>query len=510
MSKGCVYLVGAGPGDPGLITVRGMELISKADVVVYDNLIPRNLLEHVRPGAELMYVGKQASQHTLGQSDINKLLVEKALGGAIVVRLKGGDPFVFGRGGEEAIEIAKAGLDFEVVPGITAGIAAPAYAGIPVTHRTLASNVGLITGHETPDKADSDLDFEALAKWNGTLVFYMGVANLELICKRLMAHGLDTQTPAALVRWGTTSRQHVVTGTVQNIAGVAGEAGIKPPALIVIGQVVQLREQLNWFESRPLFGRRIVVTRARTQASSLTVKLERLGAEVIEMPTIKISEPEDNQPMLDAIAELASFDWVVFTSANAVDAFFRTLEKAGMDCRALGANRICSIGPATAARLAGCGIRPDVQPEKFLSKKIAGAIQSVETLNGKKVLCPRADIAPPNLVEDLQTAGAVVREVTAYRTEPDCSNAEKVAQLLSDNQLHWITFSSSSTVKNFFHSISPDKIRASVVHLASIGPITSQTLEQHGFSPDEEADAHTIDGLVNAILRSEETDGEEV
>lgn len=504
MSKGCVYLVGSGPGDPGLITVRGMELLSRADVVVYDNLIPRALLSHVRPDAELIYVGKQASRHTLKQGGINKLLIEKALGGADVVRLKGGDPFVFGRGGEEALEITEAGLDFEVVPGITSGIAGPMYAGIAVTHRTLASNVGLITGHETPDKDDSSLDFDVLAKWKGTLVFYMGVANLGRICERLQAGGLDGDTPVAVIQWATTTRQRVVTGTVRNIAQLCTDAGIKPPALIVVGQVVQLREKLNWFESRPLFGRRIVVTRSRRQASALTAKLEELGAEVIEMPAIKISEPQDLQPIRDAVGQLASVDWVVFTSANAVDGFFAVLDQAGLDSRALGGNRICSVGPVTTARLASRGICPDVQPGKFVGKEVAGAIEASEPLAGKKVLCPRSDIAPPDLIDSLTAAGAEVREVVAYRTQPDCSGAEEVDRLLSEDQLHWITFTSSSTVKNFFGSIDPQKVRGSAVRLAAIGPVTTEALAEHQFSPDVEATPHTIDGLTNAILKGEE------
>ena len=527
MSKGCIYLVGTGPGDPGLITVRGMDLLACADVVVYDYLIPQRLLENVPPGAELIYVGKRAGQHTMRQGDINKLLVEKARAGAKVVRLKGGDPFVFARGGEEALVAVEAGVDFEVVPGITAGIAGPAYAGIPVTHRTLAGNVGLVTGHETPDKANSDLDFEALAKWKGTLVFYMGVANLPTICRRLIACGLDDQTPAAVIQWATVPRQRTVTGTVGNIAQVAVEADIKPPALIVIGQAVQLREKLNWFESRPLFGRRIVVTRSRSQSADLTSRLERLGAEVIEMPTIRITEPPDPQPLCRAIDELADFDWIVFTSANAVDAFMGAVGQAGRDSRALGENRICSIGPGTAASLAKFGLRPDVQPEKFLSlsrrrgrgadrplrpdvqskkflsSEITPAIGAVESLDGKKVLCPRSDLAPPDLIEDLRAAGAVVHEVVAYHVEPDCSGAEKVAAMLADDELHWITFTSCSTVTSFFNSIRAQQVRESAVRLASIGPITSKALGEHGLSPDRQADRHTIDGLVDAIAEAE-------
>ncbi|MDP6046247.1 MAG: uroporphyrinogen-III C-methyltransferase, partial [Phycisphaerae bacterium] len=291
MSDGCVYLVGAGPGDPGLITVRGRDLLRRADAVVYDNLAARSLLSEVRSDAEMIYVGKQASAHTMKQPDINALLVRLGMEGKQVVRLKGGDPFVFGRGGEEALELVEAGVAFEVVPGITAGIAALAYAGIPITHRNVTSSMALITGHETPDKEESDLDYEALANWPGTLGFYMGVKNLPKIAASLIAHGKDPATPAALVRWGTSTRQETVTGTLETITDVATAAGIKPPALIVVGHVVSLREKISWFENRPLFGKRIVVTRARLQASRVTAQLEELGAEAIELPAIRIEPP---------------------------------------------------------------------------------------------------------------------------------------------------------------------------------------------------------------------------
>ncbi len=508
MSKGCIYLVGAGPGDPGLITMRGVELLTRADVVVYDYLVSTRLLAHAPANAERIYVGKKAGKHTLAQGDINKLLVDKAKAGATVVRLKGGDPFVFGRGGGGALEAVESGIDYEVVPGITSGVAGPAYAGIPVTHRGLASNLGLITGHETPDKPDSDLDFEALAKWRGTLVFYMGVSNLERICTSLRQHGLDGQTPGALVRWGTTSRQRVVTGTLETLPQVARDAGIEPPALIVIGEVVQLRDQLKWFDSRPLLQRTIVVTRARSQASTLSKQLDQLGAEVVEMPAIRIAPPKDDQPLREAVANLEDFDWVVFTSANGVDAFFEVLHRAGLDSRALSSNRICSTGPVTAERLASHGITSDAQPEKYLGSEIARAIDSAGGLDGKKVLCPRADIAPRDMIDDLEARGATVQEVVAYRTIPDCSGAEQVADLLAENQLSWITFTSSSTVKFFFGAISQEKIRSSSVRLASIGPVTSGTLKEFGLTADAEAEQHTVDGLVCAILQAEESEGE--
>jgi len=503
VKKGCVYLVGAGPGDPGLITVRGRELLSQADVIVYDYLVCSRLLTYAKSGAEMIYVGKQSGSHTLRQEQINDLLVRRARDGATVVRLKGGDPFVFGRGGEEMLELAEAGIAFEVVPGITAAIAAAAYAGIPVTHRRLASNFGLITGHEAPDKADSDLDFQALANWKGTLAFYMGVTNLAAICKSLIDHGLSGQTPAALIRWGTTSRQRVLTGTVSELPKQAVNTKFKPPAVLIIGKVVSLRDKLKWFELRPLFGRRIVVTRARPQISGLTAAFERLGAEVIEMPTIRIEAPEEPGTLERSVTELDAFDWIIFTSANGIDAFFSALERAGLDSRALGSLKLCTIGPATAERLSCFGLQSDLQPEKFISIEIVSALASQEDLSGMRILCPRADIAPAAMVDALGAQGALVREVTAYRTVPDGSGAEDVAALLAKNEIDWITFTSSSTVKNFFDVMKSKTPRLDKVGLASIGPATSTTLGQFGFTPTVEAEPYTIEGLVGAIVARE-------
>ncbi|MDK1032102.1 MAG: uroporphyrinogen-III C-methyltransferase, partial [Planctomycetia bacterium] len=486
MTKGCVYLVGAGPGDPGLITVRGREVLSKADVVVYDHLVSPRLLDYAPAGAERVYVGKQASAHTLSQEQINQLLVERARGGDAVVRLKGGDPFVFGRGGEEALALVDAGLSFEVVPGVTAGIAAAAYAGIPVTHRLLASNIGLITGHEAPDKCESALDWQALANWKGTLGFYMGVASLPRICRELIDHGLDPDTPAALIRWGTTPRQEVLTGTVADVPALAEEADFKPPAIIIIGQVVALREKLTWYERRPLFAQRIVVTRARSQASRLSRRLEQLGAEVIEVPTIRIEPPEDAHDLKQAIDDRASFEWIIFTSVNGVDAFWGALAERGLDSRALASNKICAIGPATAERLGHFGIRPDAQPPRFTGAAVVETLASLQDLSGVGILCPRADIAPSDLPEALAALGARVRNVVAYRTVPESSDAAAVAEMFARDEIDWLTFTSSSTVKNFFSVVSPDQLRswpAGKVRIASIGPSTSAAVRDAGFAP---------------------------
>jgi len=506
MAKGRAYLVGAGPGDPGLITLRGVEALQQADVVLYDALSCPRLLEHAPPSAELIYVGKQAGKHTLCQDEINELLVARVQAGSVVVRLKGGDPFVFGRGGEEALALADAGLDFDVVPGITAGLAGPAYAGIPVTHRHMAVSLALITGHEAPGKEQSDLDFDALAAWGGTLVFYMGVKNLPRICEELVSHGLAFDTPAAVIRWAATPRQEVVTSTLGELPDAVEAAGIKPPAIIVVGKVVSLRDKLRWFERRGLFGRRIVVTRARPQASDLTARIEALGAEVIEMPTIRIAPPADPGPLDRAAGEIATFDWIVFTSANGVDALFEALGRSGLDARALSGVKVASIGPATAKRLADRGIRADAQPAKFVSTEIADTLAAAGPLDGSRILCPRADIAPKGLVLDLESRGAEVRDVAAYATAPDAAGSDLVLEMLGRDELHWITFTSSSTVKNFFAAVDAGRVRAASVRLASIGPVTSETIRSFELNPSVEAESHTIAGLVEAILVKEQAE----
>ena len=503
MSRGRVYLVGAGPGDPGLLTLRGREVLALAEVVVYDALVSPRLLDYAPPAAERVYVGKRSSKHTLSQENINRLLVERAGRGKCVVRLKGGDPYVFGRGGEEALALVEAGLEFEVVPGVTAAVAAAAYAGIPVTHRKLASSVGLVTGHEADDKEDSALDWDALARWKGTLVFYMGVANLPTIAGNLLRHGLRPETPAAVIHWGTTPRQRVVTGDLRSLPGLVEAAGITAPALILVGAVVALRERLNWFERRPLFGRRIVVTRSRAQASELAANLEALGAEVIEAPAIRIEPAEDATGLRQAVADRDAFDWIVFTSTNGVDAYFETLAGMGLDARALAGRRIAAIGPATAERLARLGIRADLQPERFTGAAVAAALAAGQDLAGVRILLPRADIAPKELTEALASKGALVREVVAYRTVPDLSNVETVSRMLAANEIDWLTFTSSSTVQNFVDAVGRDRVKASRARIASIGPTTSATLRSFGLEPAVEADPHTIPALIDAIVKGE-------
>jgi len=517
MSRGRVYLVGAGPGDPGLLTLRGREVLAMADVVVFDALVSERLLEHAPPAAERIYVGKHASHHTLEQEEINRLLVDRALAGATVVRLKGGDPMVFGRGGEEALALAEAGIPMEIVPGVTAGVAAAAYAGIPVTHRRLASAVAFVTGHEADPsfaaaalplrredaKTASALDWDALARWPGTLVFYMGVATLPAIAANLIGRGLAAETPAAVIHRGTTPRQKVVAGTLAALPRLAEEAGIGPPALIVVGRVVALRDRLAWFERRPLFGRRIVVTRARAQASVLTAHLESLGAEVIEAPAIRIEPPEDPTALREAARTPQAFDWIVLTSASGVDALFDALAAEGLDARALAPCRMAAIGPATAARLASRGIRADLVPETFTAAAVIAALAARQTLAGVRVLLARADIAPKEPADALAARGAIVREVVAYRTVSDFSNSGSVAAALDRGEVDWLTFTSSSTVKNFLDGVGADRIRASRARIASIGPTTSATLRQAGLEATVEAEEHTIPALVEAIVTRE-------
>jgi uroporphyrinogen III methyltransferase/synthase len=501
-SKGVVYLVGAGPGDPGLITVRGLEIIRRADVIVYDYLAAPTLLRHVRENAELIYVGKKGGDHTLSQDGINALIVEKAKAGATVARLKGGDPFIFGRGGEEAEVLIDAGIPFEIVPGVTSAIAAPAYAGIPLTHRKFTSTVAFITGHEDPDKETSSIDWTALAKGIGTLVFMMGVKNLPQIAGSLIRHGKPADTPVALVRWGTTSRQQTVSGTLATIVERVKQAGLKAPAVIVVGDVVQLRDRMKWFDNRPLLGKRIVVTRARAQASDLIRHLSELGADCLEHPTITIEPPADWAPLDQALDRIAEYDWLIFTSVNGVRFFFERLFGRGRDVRALGRIGTAVIGPATAAKLFEFGLTSDIVPESYQAEAVVTAFEEKDVA-GQKILLPRAAEARPILPEQLSKMGAMVDEVPVYRTRPAEEGVDRLVEQLESGSIDMITFTSSSTVTNFKSLLPRDRFDELIrrVTVASIGPITSETARKLGFKVHLTADSFTIPGLVASIVR---------
>jgi uroporphyrinogen III methyltransferase / synthase len=497
-----IYLVGSGPGDPGLFTIKGLRILKVADAVVYDRLAPEALLRQANPDAERIYVGKKPGNPTLSQEEISDLLVELGRAGKTVVRLKGGDPYVFGRGGEEALALIEAGLPFEVVPGVTSGIAAPAYAGIPVTHRGISTSVTLVTGHEDPTKGSPDVDWEKLANGAETLVLYMGVGRLKEISTRLMEAGMSRQTPVACIRWGTVAEQRTVTGTLQDIAGRVADAGLKPPAIIVVGGVVALRQSgLDWFERRPLFGRRIVVTRARTQAGELSAELERLGAEVLEFPTIEIVPPEDFGPLDAAIRELDSFGLIVFTSVNGVDAFLDRLRHHGLDLRAVRRDaKVAAIGPATAERIEQAGLRVDVVPEEYMAEALIGALD-IDRLAGERVLIPRAKVAREILPEKLRESGAEVVVPPAYQSVPLAEGKEEVSVHLRSGEIDCVTFTASSTVENFVGAFGAEEAARLLdeTKVACIGPITADTARKYGLRVDTEAKEYTIPGLIEAV-----------
>jgi len=502
MTQGKVYLVGAGPGDPGLFTLKGKECIRASDVLIYDYLASPALLSYASPDVEIIYVGKKEGTHTLPQADINKLIVQKALEGHVVTRLKGGDPFVFGRGGEEAEALTAKGIPFEVVPGVTSGVAAAAYAGIPITHRDLTSTMAFVTGHEHPDKETSNVNWPCLAKGIGTLVFFMGVKNLPDIVKQLVRHGRPAATPVALVRWGTTPRQLTVTGTLENIVERVRTAGLKAPAIIIVGEVVKLRETLKWFEGRPLMGKTIVVTRARAQASDLVFRLEALGADCFECPTIRMAPPEDTEALDSAIDNISTYHWLIFTSVNGVTAFFDRFFALGRDVRALGHIRTATVGPATAERLFSYGVRSDLMPDSFRGEAVAAAFAK-EDIQGKHILLPRAAKARAVIPLELAKMGAVVSDVPAYQTIRDHRNVDRLMDLLRAKRADLITFTSSSTAKNFKALFNDEAFEtlAADIPVAAIGPITADTAVSLGFRLDLVAEEYTIPGLCSAVLK---------
>lgn len=501
MKKGFVFLVGAGPGDPGLFTIKGKSVLEKADVVVYDRLVSNQILSWAPVNAELIYVGKASGNHALPQEEINALLVKKAKEGKVVVRLKGGDPFLFGRGGEEALYVREHGIDFEIVPGITSAIAVPAYAGIPVTHRDNNSTLHIVTGHEKPGKQESSINWQQLAQDMGTIVFLMGVENLEYITKSLMANGKNPETPVALIRWGTLPEQETLIGTLEDIVEKVREANFKPPAVIVVGEVVNLRESLSWVENKPLWGKRIIVTRARAQASGLVEKISELGGFPIEFPTISIEKAENYTALHNAFKNISNYDWIVFTSVNAVEIFFEEFRKVNMDIRDLKDIKICAIGPATRESLEKKGIIVNTMPDEYRAEGIIEELKG-EIKPGNWVLLPRARGARSILPEALKEWGAHVNEIYIYKAVAEKRVSKEMFEEIMDGNVDFITFTSSSTVHNFINIVGLDNaLRINKkTKIACIGPITAKTAQEAGLTIDIVAEKYTIDGLITAIV----------
>lgn len=504
---GTCALVGAGPGDLGLVTLRAKECIESAEVLVYDYLCNPEMLKWAPESAERIYAGKKAGAHTLGQEEINALLIEKASAGKRVVRLKGGDPFVFGRGGEEAQALAAAGVEFEIVPGVTSAVAGPAYAGIPVTQRGVASHVTFFTGHEDPTKSDGNLetcasgssvDLAALARLGGTQVMLMGVERLDAITKEMLSHGVRADMPVALIRWATTSRQETLVGTVANIASRVAERGFAAPAVAVFGEVVALRKELNWFEDRPLAGKRIIVTRTRTQAGALTKQLAQLGADVLELPTIRIEPPSDLRAFAEVVQDSHGYDWIIFTSPNGVNSFFDLFYKLYDDAREIGAAKIAAIGPATAQRIKEFHLHVDLQPTEFVAEALVREFKKQGGVENLRILLARAEKARDVLPKELAAMGGIVDEGLAYRTVPETRDDNGARRRLVEEGADLITFTSSSTVENF---MALDLPWPTGMQVASIGPVTSKTARDLGLNVDVEARRHDVPGLVDAIRK---------
>lgn len=482
MSK--VYLVGAGPGDPDLITVKGRELLASADSILYDHLASDHLLTYARPDAERLYVGKKKAEHAYTQEEICALLVERGRRGLNVVRLKGGDPFIFGRGGEEAEALADAGVPFEIVPGVTAPLGIAAYTGVPLTHREHTSVVTFVTGH-----AVDQIDWSKIGLAE-TLVVFMGLSSIREIAREIVKRGRAPETPTMAVRWGTRPDQHTVTGTLASIADQVEQSGLRPPATIIIGEVVRLRERLDWFEHLPLFGKRVVVTRAREQAPELSMRLRALAAAVIELPVIALEPPRDPGPLNAAIERLEGYDWLIFTSVNGVRFFLESLDRSGRDLRAL-RGRLCAIGPATRAALERLHLKVDRMPGEYVAEELIRMFTE-EEISGKRVLLPRAAVARDVIPDALLRRGASVDVVETYR------NAVPPIDWGEWRNPHWVTFTSSSTVRNFVESGGRERLAG--VRVASIGPVTSAKARELGVRVDAEAREYTMDGLVQALV----------
>ena len=500
MNKGIVYLVGSGPGDPGLITLRGVECLSRAEVIVYDYLANEQLLNHAPASAERIYAGKIGGRHNQDQDEINTLLVKKGREGKIVVRLKGGDPFVFGRGGEECQALHEAGVPFEIVPGVTASFGASAYAGIPLTHRDYTASVTLVTGQEGKNKDESQIDWERLSHGNGTIVFYMGIKTLRHNMERLIQHGKNPQTPVALVRWGTLPKQQVLIGTLADIADHAEAHGFKPPAVTIVGEVVTMREKLRWFDARPLFGKKLMVTRAVAQAGEFATMLTERGAAVIECPTIRLVEPEQWEPLDAALRILSSYDWLVLTSGNAVRALFQRLETLGLDARALGGCRVCALGPKTAEAIKAFGVRADLVASDYRAEGVVAEFAKMD-ITAQKILYPRADRAREAIPRELFSMGALVDCPVVYRTILPEKLPPEAIFALEKRSVDCITFTSSSTVQNLARMLGEDRMLDMLkgVAIASIGPVTSRSCRELGLKVDIEPSEYTLTALADAV-----------
>jgi uroporphyrinogen III methyltransferase/synthase len=495
-NKGLCILAGAGPGDIGLLTLRAKEVLEQAEVVVYDYLCNPEILKLAPADAEIVFAGKKSGEHVLRQDEINQLLVDRTQKGKRVVRLKGGDPFVFGRGGEEAEALAAAGLAFEIVPGISSAIAVPAYAGIPLTHRDFASSFTVFTGHEDPTKDQIAIDYQALVAGKGTLVMLMGMERLALIASELLANGADLHLPVALIRWGTIGRQETLVGELGSI--VAASEQFQPPAVAVFGRVVELRDRLTWFEQRPLFGRRIVVTRTRKQASALTAKLRVLGADVYELPTIRVEAPENLIEFGELVRDSFQYEWLIFTSVNGVDAFFEMFYRLYDDARSIGNVKIAAIGPATAQRIKHFHLSVDMQPKEFIAEAIIDGLLKFGSVENLKFLLVRAQGAREVLPKRLAELGAIVDEAIAYQTVPETTDTSGALERMRTEGADLVTFTSSSTVENFLALNLP---WPSQMKTASIGPITSETMRKNNLPVDVEATRYDVEGLVSAVLK---------
>ncbi len=496
-----VYLVGAGPGDPRLLTIKGRDCLGQADVIIYDRLINRRLLSYAKADAKLIFAGKSPERHVLNQSEINQVMLQEALAGNIVVRLKGGDPFVFGRGGEEAEVLAKHGIPFEVVPGITSAIGVPAYAGIPVTHRGHNSSLAIITGNEDPDKEETALAWDKISTGAGTLVFLMGMANLPGIVKNLIQHGRCPTTPVAVIRWGTRPEQRTVTGNLADIANKVKVAQIGHPAIIVVGEVVNLRESLVWYEKKPLFGKRVLVTRSREQAGDLSAIIENLGGEPWEFPVIEIAPPLDFTPLDAALGRLDKYDWIVFTSINGVRSFFDRMRQLRVDIRQLAGCRLAAIGPKTKSAIENYGLMVEHVPDEYVAEAVIEFFRQ-QNVQGQRFLLPRADIARKLLVTELAAMGAHVDAVDVYRTIKGSADTALLKELFQRGAIHAVTLTSSSTAKNLVEMLGKENLFSLLngVAVACIGPITAQTARELGLPVHVVAKEYTIEGLMEALL----------